>query len=66
MKPTIGRIVIYTDNARRTWPMIINRVFEDGHVSGWVFGEYSPNMQRDVAQGDDPFQWQWPVIEGRK
>lgn len=71
MKPTIGRIVIYTlptgndfrNNGAREAPAIIARVFDDGKINLRVFldGSETP-WATSVTEGTSPDTWHWPVI----
>jgi hypothetical protein len=67
MKPSIGRIVIYTHPGSadgkypsQKSPAIIQHVAEDGSVRLFVFGPKGQHMDEGLTQGDGPCQWNWP------
>lgn len=65
MKPTIGRTVIYDNNSEKL-PAIIVGVNSDTNVNLQVLRNdgLSGGVQwkQNVEQGDDIWQWNWPVI----
>lgn len=71
MKPTIGRIVIYTVDVqtKKQYPAVITHVFNETCVNLHVFGDGSHRRDdfkiTSVIMGDEPNQWSWPVIADR-
>lgn len=69
MKPSIGRVVVYNHPGsadgkfpRMQSPAMIQKVNDDGTVEMVVFSVYGGLFfNHNVAQGDGPGQWQWPV-----
>lgn len=73
MKPSLGRIVLYTlpsdhhpVNQARTFPAIITAVHSDTMVNLRVFADGSSVMMEWVTsvpyadQPGEPFTWAWP------
>lgn len=72
MKPTIGRIVIYNTkekdpilSSEPQFPAIIIKVHNSNTVDLKVFGNgpYSCIYRPNITQGDEPGEWNWPVIQ---
>lgn len=61
-KPTIGRIVIFTEFSR-PFPAIITRVINDTYIDLAYFSSGSTTFKSNVLQGDGSFQWNWPKIK---
>lgn len=61
-KPTVGRIVLYHENAE-VWPAIITRVFTDDTVNLCVFKDWMPAMTKSsVVKEATPQGWWWPPL----
>lgn len=60
MKPSIGRIVIWTSNADQIFPAIITQVWSDTTVNLGVFA-HNYFEQTSVLFGEGRNQWHWPV-----
>ena len=79
MKPTIGRVVIYNtteedkasagknfDNVVQQLPAIIVNVWSDTCINVRVFSDGGGMLWKtSINQGDQPGQWNWPVIESK-
>lgn len=77
MKPTIGRVVIYNtteedkasarknfDNVVQQLPAIIVNVWSDTCINVRVFSDGGSMLWKtSINQGDQPGQWNWPVIQ---
>lgn len=69
--PTVGRIVMFKTRGSldsvfppRDFAAIITRVYDNNVVSVASFGETGIRFEISVSQGDQPGQWNWPVISG--
>ncbi len=61
--PTLGRIVLFTDDIGNTSPAIVNGVNDDGTVSLEVFyrdGVAGKREHARVAHLTDGAHWHWP------
>lgn len=60
MKPSIGRIVHYRDEAGKTFAAVVVAVI-DNVLNLAVWNEFGKQFTAlNVKQGDKPGQWNWP------
>lgn len=67
-RPTVGRVVFFKTrgSADGVFPptdfaSIITKVYTDTCVSLATFGEAGVRFEKEVEQGDEPGQWNWPT-----
>lgn len=64
MKPTIGRVVLFSVNRKVDYPAVIVRVWSDGCVNLKVFTDYvGDSWKANIKEGTEPGTWRWPVIK---
>lgn len=59
--PTMGRIVIFTDETGKRSPAIVNEITPSGEMHVCVFDStFGPRNYVVNGEGDQPGQWAWP------
>lgn len=65
MKPSIGRIVIFTHHGSTparpmVSPAVVHSVNDDGSLNLMVLALANAFASRQVSEGNQPGQWHWP------